>query len=158
MRVIVTFRKELESTIEIEASSEQVWAILTDLERYPEWNPFIRRIEGSLIVGSQLEVRIKPPGRSETVFRPTIISVIPNRQLRWLGHLGMPKIFDGEHKMLIEPMGTGLVRFVQNETFHGLLVPLSGGVLSDTLRGFKEMNNALKERIEEKKTTVRKRE
>ena len=111
-----------------------------------------------MIEGSQLEVRIKPPGRSETVFRPTIISIIPNRQLQWLGHLKIPGVFDGEHKMLIEPIGTDLVRFVQNEKFHGLLVPFFGGVLSDTLKGFKEMNKALKERLEDRKNTSRKRE
>ena len=38
--------KELHSEIEIDASAERVWGILTDFASYPEWNPFIRRISG----------------------------------------------------------------------------------------------------------------
>jgi uncharacterized protein YndB with AHSA1/START domain len=36
--------KELHSEIEIDASAERVWAILTDFASYPRWNPFIRSI------------------------------------------------------------------------------------------------------------------
>ena len=37
---------ELFTMTEIEAPAERVWHILTDFARYPEWNPFIRCIEG----------------------------------------------------------------------------------------------------------------
>jgi hypothetical protein len=41
------------------------------------------------------------------------------------------------------------VRFVQREAFRGLLVPLFARSLDNsTLRGFEEMNRALKERAE----------
>ena len=36
----------LHSEIMIDASARRVWAILTDFEAYPTWNPFIRRIAG----------------------------------------------------------------------------------------------------------------
>ena len=35
---------ELNSEIEINASPETVWKLLTDTSRFPEWNPFIRRL------------------------------------------------------------------------------------------------------------------
>jgi hypothetical protein len=53
--------KELHSEIEIDASAERVWDILTDFASYPQWNPFIRRIGGELEVGERLEVRLQPP-------------------------------------------------------------------------------------------------
>jgi uncharacterized protein YndB with AHSA1/START domain len=34
--------KELHTEIEIDASAERVWDILTDFASYPQWNPFIR--------------------------------------------------------------------------------------------------------------------
>jgi uncharacterized protein YndB with AHSA1/START domain len=38
--------KELRTEIEIAASPQRVWKILTEFERYEEWNPFIRKAAG----------------------------------------------------------------------------------------------------------------
>src|SRR5215218_4856074 len=140
--------KELHSQIGIDASSERVWAILTDFASYPQWNPFIRRISGELKVGERLDVRLEPPGGRGITLRPTVLSAEPNRQLRWLGHLLVPGLFDGEHTLSTEPLGETRVRFVQHEVFKGVLVPLVARSLANTLRGFEEMNKALKEQDE----------
>jgi hypothetical protein len=82
-------------------------------------------------------------------FKPRVLKAEPNRELRWLGRLFVPRLFDGEHMFTIEPMGTDHVRFVQREAFTGLLVPLLMRSLdASTRRGFEEMNNALKARAE----------
>ena len=82
-------------------------------------------------------------------FRPTVMKVEPSRELRGLGHLLVPGIFDGEHIFEIEELESDRVRFVQREVFKGLLVPFLGRSLDrDTQRGFEEMNRALRERIE----------
>jgi hypothetical protein len=142
--------KELRSEIEILASAERVWNLLTDFENFPQWNPFIRRASGNVLVGERLEVNIQPSGAKGMFFRPVILKVEPNRELRWLGHLLVSGLFDGEHIFTIEPMGTNRVRFIQRETFTGLLVPLfSRGLDADTRRGFEEMNQALKARSEQ---------
>ena len=41
---------------EIDASPEDVWQVLTDFDAYPEWNPFIRSIQGNPEVGSRLSI------------------------------------------------------------------------------------------------------
>jgi hypothetical protein len=70
--------------------------------------------------------------------------------LRWIGHLLIPGLFDGEHIFTIEPLGANRVRFVQREIFSGLLVPLfAKGLDTDTQRGFGEMNQALKAQAEQ---------
>ena len=46
--------KELCTEIEIQASSEQVWQILADFARFPQWNPFIRRAKGQAKAGARL--------------------------------------------------------------------------------------------------------
>jgi uncharacterized protein YndB with AHSA1/START domain len=38
--------KEIITEIEIDASPSQVWQVLTDFEKYPTWNPFIKKISG----------------------------------------------------------------------------------------------------------------
>jgi hypothetical protein len=141
--------KELHSQIGINASAERVWSILTDFASYPEWNPFIRRISGELKVGERLDARLEPPGGRGITLRPTVLRAEPNRELRWLGHLLVPGLFDGEHSLLIQPLEESRVRFIQSEMFKGLLVPLLARSLdNNTLRGFEVMNGALKERAE----------
>ncbi|MBA3492031.1 MAG: SRPBCC domain-containing protein [Rubrobacteraceae bacterium] len=141
--------KELRSQIEIESPAERVWQVLTDFAAYPEWNPFIRRVDGQPEVEEQLVVRMRPSGTRGMTFRPTVMKAEPNRQLRWLGHLLVPGLFDGEHISEIEELDRSRVLFIQREVFKGLLVPLLARSLDkDTQRGFEEMNRALRERAE----------
>ena len=142
--------KELHTEIEIQASDKRVWQLLTDFGSFPEWNPFIRQAKGEAKVGARLEVRIQPSGASGMTFKPVVLKVEPNRELRWIGRLLMPGLFDGEHIFTIETLDTNRVRFTQREVFTGLLVPLFARSLDkDTRRGFEEMNQALKSQAEQ---------
>ena len=141
--------KTLHTAIEIAASPEDIWAVLADLDNYPRWNPFIPRIAGTLAPGERLEVRLAPPGGGGMTFRPTVLVATPGRELRWLGRLLVRGLFDGEHRFTLEPIGAGRVRFVQEERFTGLLVPLLARSLDGPTRaGFEAMNRALKDRAE----------
>jgi hypothetical protein len=144
-------RHELLVETVIEASPERVWAILTDFAAYPEWNPFIRviEIEGDLRVGARLRARIQPSGGKGMTFRPTVLVADPGRELRWIGHLFLPGIFDGEHYFAIRPRSDRTILFQHGEEFRGLLIPSMRKSLDrDTRRGFVEMNEALKARAE----------
>jgi len=140
--------RELQASIEIEAGPERVWEVLTDGAAYPEWNPFIRRLEGPIEPNGRLEVRIEPEARRALTFRPRVLTVEPTRELRWLGSFLFRGLFDGEHAFLIEPVGPGRVRFVQRERFTGLFVPFFRKGLAATRLGFERMNVALKNRAE----------
>jgi hypothetical protein len=141
--------RRLHAEIEIAATPERVWEVLADFDAYPEWNPFIRRISGAPRQGEKLEVRIEPPGGRGMTFKPTVLEATPDRELRWLGRLLLPGVFDGEHTLRIEPPDEGArSRFIQSEEFRGVLVPLFGGTLGKTEEGFRQMNAALKERAE----------
>jgi hypothetical protein len=139
--------KEVRSSIDIEASTDRVWAVVSDFERYPEWNPFILSIDGQPVEGKGLEVRIQPPGRRARTFRPTVI-VAMRGEIRWRGRLGMPRVFDGRHSLKVEPLGPNRSRFTQYERFTGVLVPFLRGTIRATRHGFEAMNRALKARVE----------
>ena len=79
--------RRIETGIEINAPPSRVWTLLTDFARMPAWNPFIKSISGRLMQGARLSVYIVPPGKSGMRFKPTVLSVRPERELRWLGHL-----------------------------------------------------------------------
>lgn len=141
---------QIETTVDIAAPPERVWAVLTDFARYPEWNPFIPRIDGRPEVGARLTVRIVPPGGRPMTFRPYVLTAEPGRELRWRGRLFVPGLFDGEHAFRLMALNRGGVRFRQEERFRGLLLPLfAGNGLERTRRGFEEMNAALKRRAEQ---------
>lgn len=82
---------EVRTEIEIEATPERVGSILLDFPSHPEWNPFVRCIEGFAIVGDRLTVSIQPQGGRGMTFRPTVLAVIPNQELRWLGRSLLPE-------------------------------------------------------------------
>ncbi len=142
------FSKTLDTGTVIDASAERVWQVLVDFQAYPEWNPFVRRLAGEVRQGARLEVTVQPAGRSEFSFRPTLVAVEARRELRWLGHVVVPGLFDGEHGFTIESLAPDRVRLRHREVMRGLLVPFLGGMLRDTERGFHAMNRALKARAE----------
>jgi hypothetical protein len=141
--------KQLRSEIDVHATPERVWQVLTDFAAYPQWNPFITRADGEARRGRRLTLRMQPAGGRATTFRPTVLEAAQGRELRWLGRLLVPGLFDGEHRFTIRPLGDGQVRLVQQEDFRGLLVPLLAGSLDRrTLPAFEQMNQALKRRAE----------
>jgi hypothetical protein len=125
--------------------------VLADLPAYGEWNPFMKKIDGEPRAGAKLEVRMEPEGERAMTFRPTVLTAEPGRELKWLGHLLVPGLFDGEHRWLIEEIELGRVRFTQSERFGGILVPLLWKKLRDggTAKGFRAMNEALARRVAE---------
>jgi hypothetical protein len=141
--------KAIYTQIEITAAPDRVWRILTNFSAYQDWNPFIRSAScAELKPGALLEIALLPPGGEGWTFRPTVKTVHPERELKWLGRFILPGLFDGEHCFTIESLDPHHVRFVQSEQFHGLLVPFFGSLLDKTSQGFEEMNHALKSRAE----------
>ncbi len=123
--------------------------LITNFEDFPNWNPFIRRAMGELKIEFKLELFIQPSGSKGMTFRHKVLKVDPNHELRWLGRLYLPWLFDGEHALIIETLSENSVKFIQSENFKGLLVPFAHNLLRDTQRGFMEMNSALKQRAEQ---------
>jgi hypothetical protein len=140
--------KEIRTEIDIRASADRVWEVLTDIERYPEWNPFITRASGDLREGGRLRVRIEPPGRKPMHFRPVVQRLEEGRTVSWRGRFLLPGLFTGVHTFELEPGPDG-VRLVQSERFSGILVPLIWKVMEPAIRtGFSGMNQELKARAE----------
>jgi hypothetical protein len=141
--------KDLNNELEINASAERVWHVLTDFASFPQWNPFIHRVSGELKTGAQLAVHIQPSGTRGMTVRPTVLKAEPNHELRWRGQWLFPGLLDVEHIFTIDTLDADRVRFTQREIFTGLFSSLPAGRRNtDTRRGFREMNLALKTRAE----------
>ena len=142
--------KQLQAEVEIEATPDRVWAVLTDFAAYQDWNPFIVEAAGQPVSGSRLELHMRLADRRPTTIRPEVLEADPGRRLRWLGRVLMPGVFDGEHTFTIQPAGPGRVHLTQHEEFRGLLAPLVLRMIAKpTLASFHQMNQALKARVEQ---------
>ncbi|MCG8588246.1 MAG: SRPBCC domain-containing protein [Proteobacteria bacterium] len=113
---------ETEAVVTIEAPPTAVWAVLTDLDAYPDWNSYSPRAEGELREGgvvtidAQLgdEVRIV----SNRVTRLDRERALCWHSLNWYGFLAR-----GTRCRLLEPVGNGATHFRHHEIMEG---PLAG--------------------------------
>jgi hypothetical protein len=137
---------DISTTIEIAASPEQVWAVLTDLASYPQWNPLFREASGQLTAGGRVTLKSAHPvsGRIMTV-KVKVLAAEPATELRWVSSL--PGIMTGEHTFTLSPASGG-TRLVQAETYRGLLARFSATAISRTQASFQSLNEAIKQRAE----------
>jgi len=149
MRVDLRTTRTIRSAIEIRAPLDAVWRILTDFSAYPEWNPHIRQVRGKPRVGGRLTIHSRPEGGRTVVLRPVVTVWSPPTEFRWRGTFVSQFLFRGEHGFKLEQLDPRRVRFHQDETFSGLLVPLYARLrLPKTRDGFGQVNEALRERAE----------
>lgn len=139
--------KIIEHTVDIAAPPDAVWDVLTDVDTYSQWNPFLTFERAPVAVGERLRITVRP-GRRTMTFRPTVTAYEPGREISWLGRFLAPGIVDGAHTLAIEPLPDGGSRFRQCEVFRGALVPFMSSMLRDTSAGFAAMNAALAIRAE----------
>jgi len=109
-----------ESSIDINASAEKVWALVDKLEEWPQWMPSIKKIEriskGPLGVGSQLSVTAKVSGLTIKILM-TIIEFVPEQTV----------VLGGK------ALGTKLTRFYTLEPVNGKTKVTIGGDVSGAL-------------------------
>ncbi len=141
--------RSIETSIEIAAPLERVWAILSDLSAYHEWNPLIREASGDLQPGGLAQLFIATPGLAKRRVAVRVLALDPLKEIRWLGRLLLPGVLDGDHRFVLSPLSAGRVRVVQQEAFRGLCVPfVERWLLPKMTLGFQAMNEALRQRAE----------
>lgn len=137
-------KHSISSQIEINATPATIWKVLTDTDKYSEWNPFIKKIKGDFVEGTKISAVI-----GDMKFKPMLLTVNKEQELKWVGKLLVKGLFDGEHRFQIVENDNGSCTFVQSERFSGLLVgPFKKKLDTETLGGFQAMNEALKKRCE----------
>ena len=140
--------KKIKTEIVIDKDVSTVWNVLTDFESYPNWNPFVRSIEGEKYIGKKESVTCNTAGGKMVSFKPIIIKLETDREFRWKGKLGFRGIFDGQHYFKLEKMGENQTKFIHGEDMSGVLVSLMGKTLNKMNDSFEMMNEALKKECE----------
>ena len=112
--------------------------VLSDLDSYADWNPFLPLASGNIVEGERIEVFIKPPRAKGTTITPRVVLVEEGRGFSWRSNILFPGLFDVEHYFIIDPIDDTRCRFVQGEEISGFFVIpiiwLIGGATPPRLR------------------------
>src|SRR4249920_2582167 len=129
----------------IAAPADEIWRVLVDGASYPEWDPSVDRIEGTIAPGETLRVFTKlNPGRT---FPVKVTEFVPASRMTWTG--GMPLgLFKGVRTFTLSPNADGATRFVVREEYTGPLLPMIWKSMPDLGPSFIRFANGLKARAE----------
>lgn len=122
-------------TVDIAAPPERVWAVIADVERWPEWTPTVTRIQrldpGPLAAGSR--ARIRQPKLPPAVWQ--VSELREGRSFTWVNQSPGVRVA-ATHS--VEPIAQG-ARATLSLRFSGLL----GQLVSRLTRGLNERYLAL---------------
>lgn len=141
-------KNSIVTEIIINASASEVWKLLTDLNGFEKWNPFLIKSEGEVKPGSRL-INTMHTDSTTMTFKPVVQQVVENEYFDWLGHLFIPGIFDGHHYFKIESINESQIKLIHGENFSGLLASvIFRRIGNETRAAFIQMNQALKLQLE----------
>lgn len=125
----------------IPAPPADVWAVLMDTERYPEWNPVFVRVDGAYSEGGQVTNLVQDPSGPMEI-TATVAKLTPEVELNQTG--GMFGLLTFDHQWLLEPADGG-TKVIQHEVDRGLYMWFWDS--SWVQPGYESVSQALKERV-----------
>ena len=140
---------EIKTEIAIHATPARVWEVLTDFPHYPDWNPFVLEVEGTVRQDALIRYRFEMPRGIRIWTAATVPRFARESELRFSAHFLAPTVFRGDHYFVIQPSGQNGVVFHHGEVISGLLYPAVQLILQNFGRPmFQALNGALKQRAE----------
>lgn len=136
----------IRTAVEIDVPREKVYAILADLEAYPEWNPYHRAVEGKFEEGADLTIHVLRPDGKQVEVPPHMMRIVENEEITWGG--GIRGIFYGEHSFLLESATADTTLLRHNEDFSGMAIGFADLPPDVIAEGYHQMNLALKRLLE----------
>jgi hypothetical protein len=142
--------------VDINAPIARVWAILINLDRYPDWNPFTFRVESSLKIGDPVMLHVHMNRAFSHLIQPETISAHePNKQLGWTASNYPPLLLRANRLQNLEAISSTQTRYHTFEKFEGWIAPLVRLLFRrDIERGFNNMAQALKNYAESDRPSV----
>ncbi|MEO1655425.1 MAG: SRPBCC domain-containing protein [Bacteroidota bacterium] len=140
--LVLTGRKSVHQEILVQASPAEVWEVLLDTHKYPDWNPVMKVIEGEIKPGQRVKyLFIQPPGDPLEI-ESVISQMLPNQLLNQKG--GSPFLLSFDHQYILEGKETSQVLI--HEEYRGLLVHFWNSASVE--KAYARLLNALKKRTE----------
>ena len=136
--------------IRIDAPAGLVWKVLTDVERYGEWNPFTPQVRTDFRIGSPARLLVRM-GPAKVQITETVSAFEAPRLIAWGKTFGARWLLAAMREQHLEPVGGTSCRYYNTDRLTGLLAPLvlfcSGGYMrsgfTDAGEGLKRQSEAL---------------
>lgn len=132
----------------IAAPAAVVWQVIVDLDRYPEWNPFVLACHSTLAVGAPIDMRVRllPVAMMQ---RETILEHVPGERLCYGLRGGFAGGVQSQRCHVVHAAGDGTAEYESRFALSGRLAPVVRALLGKRLeRGFGSMTEALVHRAE----------
>ena len=141
--LFINSRTVMHTEIVIDAPPEDVWAVLMDTEKYPEWNPVFVEVDGTFEVGASLANQVVEPGKDAVTMNATVKAIEP---LKWINQGGgLPGVITFDHNYYLEAENGG-TRVIQHEVDQGFYMYFWDSSWVEP--AYASVNEALKERVE----------
>lgn len=139
----------IEHDLSVDAPPGRVWEVVTDLARYPEWNPFVVACASTLEVGAPIAMRVR---LFSSWAQPQQERILEHERGRRLCY-GLPRSRIGalvsRRSHEVSAGSSARARYVSRFELAGWLAPLVSLLLGKRLRaGFGAMSAALAARAE----------
>lgn len=142
------FSHQINTVINIEAAPEAIWRELTNFGSYNDWNPMLQNVKGDAQVGSKVNFEVLLSNTKRLKLSAKVGKATAHEELHWSG--GSALVIGGTHYFRLEKLSDGQTRLHHGEYFKGLLLPLIAKSIKQSEPLYHAMNQALKERIEQK--------
>lgn len=134
----------------VEAPAALVWHVVTDLDAYPRWNPFVVRCQSTLEPGTPITMRVHLYDRWALTQREEIFEHVPGERLCYGLRSSFLGALSSERCHLLRAESATRTRYESRFALSGRLAPVVAGLLGRRLeRGFERMTSALVRRAEE---------
>jgi len=144
----------VDDEIEIEAPAEVVWSVLTDLDRYGEWNPFITKCRSSLQVGAPIDMVVNHVMPRPMKMREWVRSYTAGREFSYSMKPVPLGALRSERSHLVTPIGPDRCRYESHFALRGWLAPLVGRLFGGGFRtGFPGMVDGVQQRAQQLHST-----
>lgn len=132
----------------IRAPIEHVWAVLTDFDRYPEWNPFTFGVTTDRVIGHPVKLEVDL-GRMRITMNERLTRYDDGKAVAWGVKWGGGLLLDCDRVQELERIDAASTRYRCHEAFDGLLAPLVFRLYRAPVQvGFDRAADALRRRCE----------
>jgi hypothetical protein len=139
----------IDEALDVATSPDAVWRVITDFDRYGEWNPFVVACRSTLVVGAPIVMRVRlVPWLAQTQ-RETVFEHEPGRRFCYGVAGGTLGAIASRRSHEVVALEEGCTRYVSRFALSGWLAPVVRALLGRRLEyGFHAMTVGVRDRAE----------